>query len=271
MNHKISIITITYNSEKTIEQTILSVIKQKYLNLEYIIVDGGSKDNTLNIINKYKSYIYRIISEPDEGISDAFNKGIREASGDIIGIINSDDMLNVDALQKLNDTMIEFPDYDIYYGNSIIFNGNNNYVYKPKNKIEDILRYMFISHPSTFVKKYCYEKYGGFDLHYKCAMDFELLSRMFLKGARFKYFDYESTWFRLGGTSKKRFNLTKNESIKIAIRNGVDVEKANEYFNKIEKREILIEFFRKIKLENLLRTITKKQEKTKFSKNWYMH
>lgn len=99
---KISIITITYNSEKTIEETILSIINQNYQNIEYIIIDGGSKDNTLNIINKYKTKISKVISEPDNGISDAFNKGIREATGDIIGIINSDDILNIDTLNELN-------------------------------------------------------------------------------------------------------------------------------------------------------------------------
>lgn len=195
---KISIITITYNSEKTIEETILSIINQNYQNIEYIIIDGGSKDNTLNIINKYKTKISKVISEPDNGISDAFNKGIREATGDIIGIINSDDILNIDTLNELNNIIEKEPDYDVYYGNGIIFDDRRNHVYKPNNKIEDILKYMFICHPATFVKKSAYERYGMFNVKYKCAMDFELLSRMYLEGAKFKYFDYECTWFRLG-------------------------------------------------------------------------
>lgn len=270
MKNKISIITITYNSENTIEETILTVINQNYSNLEYIIIDGGSKDNTLNIIQKYKSSISKVISEPDKGISDAFNKGIRESTGEIIGIINSDDMLNINTLNELNDIIEKYPDYDVYYGNGIIFDEKNNHIYKPVNNIDDILKYMFICHPATFVKKTCYEKYGTFDIKYKCTMDFELLSRMYLNGAKFKYFDYECTWFRLGGTSNQKFDLTKEESIEIAIRNGINSNDANTYFNKIERKQKYIEFARKIGIENLLRKITKKQEKSKISKKWYM-
>ena len=87
---KISIVTITYNSEAIVEETIKSVISQDYPDLEYIIIDGGSKDNTLAVVDKYRDRIAKVVSEPDEGISDAFNKGIRNATGDIVGIINSD-------------------------------------------------------------------------------------------------------------------------------------------------------------------------------------
>lgn len=90
---KISVITITYNSEETLEDTIKSVISQEYDNLEYLIIDGGSKDHTLDIVQKYRDKIAVVVSEPDNGISDAFNKGIKLASGEIIGIINSDDLL----------------------------------------------------------------------------------------------------------------------------------------------------------------------------------
>ena len=98
---KISIITITYNSERTVEETLKSVISQAYPKLEYIIVDGASKDKTLDVVAKYKDSIARIISEPDKGIADAFNKGIRMATGDLIGIINSDDLLLPGALRKM--------------------------------------------------------------------------------------------------------------------------------------------------------------------------
>lgn len=267
---KITIITITYNSEKTIEETILSVINQNYKELEYIIIDGGSKDNTLSIINKYKDKISKIITEPDNGISDAFNKGIKLATGDMIGIINSDDMLNKDALNKLNDVVQKYPDYDIYYGNSIIFDEKNEHIYKPNCNIDNILKYMFISHPATFVRKSCYEKYGIFDINYKCAMDFELLSKMYLNGAKFKYFDYECTWFRLGGASRTKDNITKKESIQIAIRNGIGNEEANRFFNKVEKKQKYIDFANKIGIENFLRKIIKKQGKPKVSRKWYM-
>lgn len=97
---KITIITVSYNSEETIEETINSVVNQDYNNLEYIIIDGCSSNGTMDIVNKYASKITRIVSEPDKGISDAFNKGIKYATGDLIGIINSDDLLVDGALKK---------------------------------------------------------------------------------------------------------------------------------------------------------------------------
>lgn len=105
---KISIVTITYNSEKTLEETILSVVNQNYCNLEYLIIDGGSKDSTLKIEDKYRDKISFVISEPDKGIIDAFNKGIKYASGDIIGIINSDDILCDGALQAIADLRFKY-------------------------------------------------------------------------------------------------------------------------------------------------------------------
>ena len=117
---KISIITITFNSEKTLEETIESVLSQNYPNLEYLIIDGGSSDGTLEIVKRYKDKIDFVISEPDRGISDAFNKGIRYATGEIVGIINSDDLLLPDALHKVAEN------YDsnvgVYRGNTVIWN-----------------------------------------------------------------------------------------------------------------------------------------------------
>lgn len=107
LNPKISLITISYNSKKHIEDTILSVTTQNYDNYEYIIIDGASTDGTLDIINKYQDKITTIITEPDKGISDAFNKGIRLCTGDIIGIINSDDILLPGALSVVAKTMMK--------------------------------------------------------------------------------------------------------------------------------------------------------------------
>ena len=118
---KISIITITYNSEKTLEDTIQSVARQNYPDLEYIIVDGGSKDATLDTVKKYSNVVTKWISEPDKGISDAFNKGIKIASGELIGIINSDDMLTDNSLNIIAKNIK--PETDVIYGNAIMFGG----------------------------------------------------------------------------------------------------------------------------------------------------
>ena len=125
----ISIITVCFNSEKHIEDTIKSVLSQKYNNLQYIIIDGGSKDKTMDIINKYKKEISTIISEPDKGISDAFNKGIQHAKGDLVGIVNSDDILLPESLLAIA-TSYQKGEYDIYRGNSIIWNPISNKKYR---------------------------------------------------------------------------------------------------------------------------------------------
>ena len=107
MEPKISIITVCYNSEKYIEDAIKSVVLQSYKNKEYIIVDGGSTDNTPGIIERYRNLIDVIIAEPDRGISDAFNKGIKRASGEIVCIVNSDDMMAADALESVSYTHLD--------------------------------------------------------------------------------------------------------------------------------------------------------------------
>lgn len=117
MGPKISIVTICYNSQDYIEDAINSIISQDYNNKEFVIVDGCSTDNTLQIIEKYKNQIDIVISEPDKGISDAFNKGINVSTGDIIGLINSDDLLCEGALKKL--AQHYRPGVDVFRGNSI--------------------------------------------------------------------------------------------------------------------------------------------------------
>ena len=117
---KISIITVCYNSEAHIEEAILSVINQSYENKEYLVIDGGSKDGTLNIIEKYKDKIDYFVSEPDKGISDAFNKGIKAATGDIIGILNSDDFMMPDALTKVAEQYEK--KIDVYMGYCLVWN-----------------------------------------------------------------------------------------------------------------------------------------------------
>jgi glycosyltransferase involved in cell wall biosynthesis len=121
--HKISVITVCYNSEKTIAETIKSVLIQDYENLEYIIVDGKSTDNTMNIINQNKDKIDVIISEKDNGIYDAINKGIKIATGDVIGILNSDDSFNGhNVLSKINSSFFLENDIDIVYSDVIFLN-----------------------------------------------------------------------------------------------------------------------------------------------------
>ena len=218
---KISVITISFNSKKTIEKTIKSVIEQNYPNLEYIIIDGGSTDGTLEIINKYKENISYFVSEADKGISDAFNKGIKVATGEIIGIINSDDEYLPNALNTVAKNYEK--GIDVYIGSILINDEENkiNYTYKPSIKINKYLIKLNIAHPSTFVSKSAYENYGLFSLDFKIAMDLDLLRRFYYKGAKFKQVEGVLAKFNVGGVSTT-VNMGANykEREMIILRNG---------------------------------------------------
>lgn len=218
---RISIITITYNSELTLEDTIRSVINQDYEDLEYIIVDGGSKDGTLDIIKKYEKNIAKWISEPDKGISDAFNKGIRMASGELIGIINSDDMLMEGALKKIADNIK--PDTGVLFGHGMRLYQNGGT--KPYMANEDLGRLdyeMSLVHPATFVKKEAYDTWGLFDVSLKMVMDRELLLRMRKGGVKFQYLNDFLAYYRMGGASDKNYlKLVVPEGERISIQYGM--------------------------------------------------
>ena len=241
-NPKISIITITYNSEKTLEETIKSIKAQNYDNLEYIIVDGGSTDSTLDIVKKYSDVVSKYISEPDEGISDAFNKGILMAQGDIIGIINSDDMLCDGALIKLASAYDG--ETDVYYGNAMICDedGVRTSILTSSKDLSSMPYSFCIVHPATFVTKNAYDKYGVFDKNIRCTMDYDLLLRYYKAGAKFKYLDENISVYRTGGTNMKLRKITIDEVRDISIRYGGSPMKAN----LIRLKKILVDKLRPV-------------------------
>lgn len=226
-NIKISIITITFNSEKTVRETFESIKGQNYDNLEYIVIDGDSTDSTLKIAEEYRDLITDIISEKDNGISDAMNKGIKRATGDLIGIIHSDDMLADNALSLLNTAWDG--EADVYYGNAIICdqNGKKTHILKSKSDLSEMPYRFAIVHPATFVTKKAYEKYGLFDLKFKCAMDYDLLLRFYKAGAKFKYIDDSLAIYRAGGTNQKYRKKTIDEVCQISVLHGGNKFRAN--------------------------------------------
>jgi glycosyltransferase len=210
---KISIITVCYNSSKTIEETIKSVISQNYFNnVQYIIVDGESSDSTLEIISKYVDKIDIVISEKDKGIYDAMNKGIKHATSNIIGILNSDDIFdNESVLSDVAQCFIEDPDLDILYG---------DLVYVKSNDLNCIVRFWKSSkyynnyfedgnvppHPTLFIKSSVYEMKGFFDLKYKLASDYEFMLRIFKSNIfKSKYLNRLLIRMRLGGATNKNY------------------------------------------------------------------
>jgi glycosyltransferase involved in cell wall biosynthesis len=219
-NPKISIITICYNSETHIEEAIQSVINQSYENKEYIIIDGGSTDGTLSIVEKYRDKIDYFISEPDKGISDAFNKGIKAATGDVIGIINSDDKLEEDALQIVANHYED--NVDLYRGVLRMWNSETGFVYDqyPTMNWPKIPVKMAVSHPSTFVTKRAYNQYGVYNVGLKYSMDLDLLLRFERNQVVKKYIDYPLAFFRLGGVSQSNESKRQKEICMILANNG---------------------------------------------------
>lgn len=165
---RISIITACYNSEKTIERTIKSVLVQNVDNLEYIFIDGKSDDKTIEIIKQYeqafieKHWIYKYISEPDNGMYDAMNKGIHMATGDLIAILNSDDWYEDNALSIVYDQYRINPNADIFMGAIRIFNGNQIIIKKARNRKYKTSR--DFNHPAMFVTKECYKEVGNYKI-----------------------------------------------------------------------------------------------------------
>ena len=207
---KISIITATYNSGKTLCDTLESVLCQTYTNYEYIIKDGGSKDDTLDIVKIYAPKFgerLKVISEPDHGIYDAMNKGIRMATGDVIGILNSDDFYTSDdALQVIADAF-ENNDVDATYGD-IHFVNEDDLSKRVRYYSSAVFRRSFMrfglmpAHPSFYCKSDVYEKYGAFDTSYKVAADFENLLRIIYVGnIKTKYIPKDFVTMRTGGAS----------------------------------------------------------------------
>ena len=209
MNPKVSIITVCFNSAKTIEDTIKSVLSQTYENIEYIIIDGLSNDKTLDIINKYKDEIAVIISEKDNGLYDAINKGISLATGDIIANLNSDDFYidnNVisDVVSKFEEEKTDLLYSDLYYVDAANTKKVKRYWKSGEYKTGLFYKGWMPPHPTFFVKKYVYNKYGSFNLDLKSAADYEIMLRFIHKHeCSVSYLKRVTVRMRVGGVSNK--------------------------------------------------------------------
>ena len=221
---KISLITVCYNSEKTIEKTIQSVINQNYENIEYIVIDGLSTDNTLEIIKKYSSYVSVLISEPDEGLYHAINKGIDISTGEIIGILNSDDVFfNNQILDKISIFFQKSPKIDLIFGDVILINNNNTTIRYYSSNYWKNIKFFFgfmPAHPTFYCKRNLFFKYGKYNTNYKIAADFELLFRFMYKyKLKYEYLNFIFVKMLTGGKSNSGFQsmVTINAETKIAI------------------------------------------------------
>lgn len=198
----LSIITVCKNAAATIAMTIDSVLSQQAGEVEYIVIDGNSTDGTCAIVQSYGASIDKFICEPDGGIADAFNKGIERASGDIIGFVNADDQLLPGALAEVAHLFETFPEVDVFHGNVLLYDGDE-FIKQvaPADRWWYPWRLVLFNHPSTFVRKRVYERYGQFDTSFLYAMDDELYLRWIRGGVTIRYLSEPLVRMQAGGAS----------------------------------------------------------------------
>ena len=231
---KISIITVSYNCEATIRDTLESVLNQTYLNIDYIVIDGNSKDKTIFIIKEYEKKFngkMRWISEPDNGLYDAMNKGIKMAKSNIIGFLNSDDVFfDCYALEKISKVFDNKNDIDAVYANLHYVSETDTSIIVRKwitGEKKMFKKGWHPAHPALYIKKDIYEKYGLFNLKYKLASDFEIMLR-FIEKYQIKtiYINEVIIKMRLGGkTNRSIYNIICQniEILKAFHEHGINV------------------------------------------------
>ena len=221
LNPKISIITVTKNSEKFIENNILSVINQTYKNYEHIIIDGNSSDKTMEIINKYKSKIAIVISENDNGLYDAINKGIQNASGEIIGILHSDDYWHENALEIVKQYFANNKSIDFLFGS--VIKHKHLYGYHPW-RIYWTFNFYTAHSVGFFIKKKSQLKVGLYNTKYKYSSDYDLFYRMIvkmkMKGMATKKDEILGNFYTEGLSSRIKYIDYLNENTLIRLDNG---------------------------------------------------
>lgn len=268
---KISVVTVCYNSSKTIEQTILSVVNQSYENKEYIIIDGGSTDGTQSLIRKYENNIAYWVSEPDQGIYDAMNKGIKQCTGDIIAILNSDDWYEEEILSTIATYFTENDDIVVGTINQVV----NDRVYKKRGDIvdqENIHLRMIYSHPAMIVRRAVYRNVGLYNVKYKISADYEWALRAHNAGVCIRCVPDVFVSFRMNGISTRQAYQCRIENREIALANmgehnpQILKNKIEEYYEHILKQSRYNDFYQVVWRQELdfIKTLFD------FSKDYYI-
>ncbi|WP_038000609.1 glycosyltransferase family 2 protein [Sulfurovum sp. AR] len=226
---KISIITVVWNNKDTIKDAIDSVLNQTYKNIEYIIVDGASTDGTVEVVKSYGNKITKFISEADDGLYDAMNKGIKLATGDVVGILNSDDFYIDEFVIEKIVKIFEEKEVDSVF---------TDLVYVKADNLENIVRYydsgngfpnkfqyaLYPAHPTFFVKRWVYDKYGLFKTDYKIAADFDIMARfLYTWKISFSYLKEPIIKMRVGGVSTSLSSIWINslEQLRVCRENNI--------------------------------------------------
>lgn len=246
---KISIVTPSYNQRQFLERTILSVLNQNYPNLEYIVIDGGSTDGSVEIIKKYEKYLAYWVSEPDKGQADAINKGFSKSTGEILAWINSDDIYLPNALCKVALCFKRKPHIDVVYGNRYRIDENDNVFDEdrqtPFSKSGLLYGGFGFYQVSVFWKRDIFHEVKGLEIKYKCCMDYDLFVKFAINNAKFKFIREFLGCFRIHGASKtsnlkeifkaeseqiRNSFIVQNDTIKFLNRSLVRVKRLFHYF-----------------------------------------
>lgn len=227
---KISLITVSYNSAATIEDTIKSVLRQTHPDIEYVIVDGNSKDNTVQIIKSYEGKIAKWLSEPDRGIYDGMNKALKMVTGEVVGMINSDDYYSAENIIEQVAKAFEDENVDAIFGDLVFVDRNDTSrvvrKYSSRNWHPGKFGRGFMpAHPTFFVRRKFYDQIGLFKTDYKIAADYELLIRfLYVHKLRYKYLPLNMVFMRQGGVSSNGLKsniILNNEILRGCRENGI--------------------------------------------------
>ncbi len=219
----VSIVTIVLNGENFLEKTIQSVLNQTYKNIEYIIIDGGSSDRTLDVIQQYDQKLAFWLSEPDKGISDAFNKGIAASTGELVQLLNADDRLSPDQIEQgvkaLADTATDFVFGDLLFHDPedrIVYriNGDPEYTRLIHSKMPELC------HPTVLARRKTYDRIGLFDTRYRYAMDYDWFLRLHCQGGGGTYVKSIVGQMGIGGASDRSYAHALKEVRDISVRHG---------------------------------------------------
>jgi glycosyltransferase involved in cell wall biosynthesis len=257
-NTAVSIITVSYNSAETIIDTIKSVQNQTYPHIEYIVVDGGSTDGTVDILRENDSVIDQWVSEPDGGIYDAMNKGIRMANGELVGILNSDDLYLPKTVRRAVEAYREADQTCVIYGDMTKFDSRGNEIYYEGDLSDRAFEKLDLqlNHPTCFVACTVYERYGGFDPWFEIGADRELMLRLYNAGVPRVYISDSLARFRLGGATshsnlRRAFRVSWQNWV-MYRRHGIAVKTALRragymFLRRLAKSVLSLEHLRRIK------------------------
>lgn len=230
---QISIITVVLNNREQIKNAIESVIEQSYKDIEYIVIDGGSTDGTLDVIQKYRQEISLVISEKDKGIYDAMNKGISLAKGSLVGIVNSDDWLDENVLSVVGDIHQLNPESIIY---GLLREYKDGIPWRTHTSSYKFLHHRMIPHQTCFVPRSIYDKNGIYDIRYKFLADYDFLLRCYNADTHFIQIDKVISNARTGGATHSNRDEAKREQLTVLYRNGVISE------NELKKMQLKMKF-----------------------------